>query len=125
MSAPDRAPIILLVEDTEDSRELYEQALSDSGFRVEVAADGLEAVAKAKGLKPDLIVMDLSLPRLDGWDATRRIKRHPDTKSIPVLALSGHSVEESKRKAFEAGCCGYLTKPCRPEDLIGEIRRLI
>jgi two-component system cell cycle response regulator DivK len=125
MPAPDGIPLVLLVEDTEDSRELYEQALSVSGFRVEVAVDGLEAIEKAKGLKPDVIVMDLSLPRLDGWDATRRIKRHPDTKDIPVIALSGHVVEQSKQKAFAAGCTGYLTKPCRPEMLVAEIRRLL
>jgi CheY-like chemotaxis protein len=119
------APLVLLVDDSEDNREVYEQFLKFAGFRVESAVDGVEAVEKAGALKPDVIVKDLSLPRLDGWEATRQIKAAPETRGIPVIALTGHAVSESKRKAQEVGCSGYLTKPCLPDVLVSEIRRLV
>jgi two-component system, cell cycle response regulator DivK len=126
MAEPGEAPpLVLLVDDAEDNREVYEQFLTFSGFRVEIAVDGVEAIEKAKALNPDVIVMDLSLPRLDGWEATRRIKHSAATSHIPVIALTGHAVSESKRKALDAGCSGYLTKPCLPEILVSEIRRLL
>jgi CheY-like chemotaxis protein len=118
-------PLVLLVDDSEDNREVYAQYLSFSGFRVEIAVDGVEAVEKAASLKPDVIVMDLSLPRLDGWEATRQIKSAPETRNIPVIALTGHAVSESKRRALDVGCSGYLTKPCLPDILVSEIRRLV
>src|SRR5687767_7767039 len=118
-------PLVLLVDDSEDNREVYEQFLKFAGFRVESAVDGVEAVEKAASLKPDVIVMDLSLPRLDGWEATPQIKAAPATSGIPVIALTGHAVSESKRRAQEVGCSGYLTKPCLPEVLVSEIRRLV
>ena len=124
MSAGD-APLVLLVDDAEDNREVYEQFLKFAVFRVEIAVDGVEAVEKAASLRPDVIVMDLSLPRLDGWEATRRIKAAAETRDIPVIALTGHAVSESKRKAQEVGCSGYLTKPCLPDVLVSEIRRLV
>ena len=119
------APLVLLVDDAEDNREVYAQFLHFAGFRVEFAVDGLEAIEKAASLRPDVIVMDLSLPRMDGWEATRRIKSDPETRGIPVIALTGHAVSESKRKAQEVGCSGYLTKPCLPDVLVSEIRRLV
>jgi len=126
MAAADATPpLVLLVDDSEDNREVYAQYLSFSGFRVEIAVDGVEAVEKAGRLHPDVIVMDLSLPRLDGWEATRQIKSAPATSGIPVIALTGHAVSESKRKALDAGCSGYLTKPCLPDVLVSEIRRLV
>jgi two-component system, cell cycle response regulator DivK len=118
-------PLVLLVDDSEDNREVYAQYLSFSGFRVESAVDGIEAVEMATRLHPDVIVMDLSLPRLDGWEATRQIKSAPATSGIPVIALTGHAVSESKRRALDAGCSGYLTKPCLPDILVSEIRRLV
>ena len=121
----DREPLVLLVDDAEDNREVYAQFLEFAGFRVEFAVDGIEAVDKAAALRPDVIVMDLSLPRMDGWEATRRIKDAPATRDIPVIALTGHAVSESKRRAQEVGCAGYLTKPCLPEALVSEIRRLL
>ena len=119
------APLVLLVDDAEDNREVYAQFLQFAGFRVEFAVDGVEAIEKAASLRPDVIVMDLSLPRMDGWEATRRIKSDPGTRDIPVIALTGHAVSESKRKAQEVGCAGYLTKPCLPDVLVSEIRRLV
>jgi CheY-like chemotaxis protein len=121
----DREPLVLLVDDAEDNREVYAQFLAFAGFRVDFAVDGIEAVEKAAALRPDVIVMDLSLPRMDGWEATRRIKSAPETRDIPVIALTGHAVTESKRKAQEVGCAGYLTKPCLPDVLVSEIRRLV
>jgi two-component system, cell cycle response regulator DivK len=126
MPAPDGdQPLVLLVDDSEDNREVYAQYLAFSGFRVEIAVDGVEAVEKASLLHPDVIVMDLSLPRLDGWEATRQIKSAPATSGIPVIALTGHAVSESKRRALDVGCSGYLTKPCLPDILVSEIRRLV
>ena len=125
MPGADAKLLVLLVDDSEDNREVYEQYLTFAGFRVEVAVDGVEAVEKAKQGRPDVIVMDLSLPKMDGWEATRVIKKDPDTSAIPVIALTGHAVAESKRKALEAGCSGYLTKPCLPDVLVSEIRRLV
>lgn len=118
-------PLILVVDDSEDNRDVYAQYLLFSGFRVEMAVDGLEAVEKASSLHPDLIVMDLAMPRLDGWEATRRIKGEPSTSRIPVIALTGNADSESKRRTQEAGCSGYLTKPCLPDVLVSEIRRLL
>lgn len=118
-------PLVLLVDDYEDNRDVYAHYLSMAGFRVEVAVDGIDAVEKAASLRPHIIVMDLSLPRIDGWEATRRIKAAPETRAIPVIALTGHVVSESKRRSFEVGCAGFLAKPCPPEILVSEIRRLL
>lgn len=119
------APLVLVVDDSEDNRDVYAHYLQFSGFRVEMASDGVEAVEKASSLRPDVIVMDLAMPRLDGWEATRRIKASPATSRIPVIALTGNADSESKRRTQEAGCSGYLTKPCLPEVLVSEIRRLL
>jgi len=125
MGGSDSAPLVLVVDDSEDNREVYAQYLTLSGFRVEIAVDGVEAVEKAASLNPDVIVMDLAMPRLDGWEATRRIKAAPATSRIPVIALTGNADSESKRRTQEVGCSGYLTKPCLPDVLVSEIRRLL
>jgi CheY-like chemotaxis protein len=120
-----QAPLILIVEDYEDNRQMYMQYLQFAGFRVAEAVDGHEAISKATSDPPDLIVMDLSLPRLDGWEATRRLKANSLTRGVPVLALTGHALVGQDEQAKKAGCDGYLTKPCLPEDLVGEIRRML
>ena len=125
MPASAIAPLVLVVDDSEDNREVYAQYLRISGFRVEMAEDGVEAVEKASSLRPDVIVMDLAMPRLDGWEAARRIKAAPATSRIPIIALTGNADSESKRRTQEAGCSGYLTKPCLPDVLVSEIRRLL
>ena len=103
---------ILIVEDYDDTREMIAQVLRGKGFRVVEAADGLLAVNAAKREKPDLILMDLSLPALDGFEATRRIKEETDTKDIPVVAVSAHCGEaDSKEKAKSAGCLSCLPMP--------------
>jgi len=118
-------PLVLIVDDFEDNRMMYAQFLTFSGFRVAEAANGKEALEKAGQLLPDLIVMDLSLPVMDGWEATRRLKTDERTRRIPVLALTGHALGRHSEGAKEAGCDGFVTKPCLPEDLIVEIRRML
>ena len=123
-SAP-RKPLILIVDDMPDIRDMYAEYLKAQGFRPEQACDGFEALSKATVMGPDVIVMDLNLPELDGWEATRRLKANDLTRSIPVIALTGLSVQYSKAAALEAGCDGFLTKPCYPDALVGEIRRVL
>ena len=117
--------LILVVDDFEDNREIYAQFLRFSGYRVAEAVDGLDALAKAAALRPDLIVMDLSLPRLDGWEATRQLKQDPATSTIPVVALTGHSLGGNEDRARVSGCDSFVTKPCIPADLEAEIRRVL
>ena len=118
-------PLILIVDDMPDIRDMYAEYLSSQGFRPELAGDGFEALSKATVMSPDVIVMDLNLPELDGWEATRRLKANDITRSIPVIALTGLSVQYSKAAALEAGCDGFLTKPCYPDALADEIRRVL
>ena len=119
------APLILLVDDYADNRAMYARYLAHTGFRVDEATNGVEALDKAGALQPDLIVMDLSLPVMDGWEATRRLKADPQTKRIPVLALTGHALGDHEREANAAGCDGYVTKPCLPEELAARIQDML
>ena len=121
----DATPLILVVDDYEDNRDMYSQYLQFAGLRVAEAANGREALSKTAELMPDLIVMDLSLPGVDGWQATRLIKKDPKTRDILILALTGHALEGASQGAREAGCDGFLTKPCLPEDLHREIQRML
>jgi two-component system, cell cycle response regulator DivK len=120
-----RKPLILIVDDMPDIRDMYAEYLAGQGFHPEQASNGFEALSKATVMGPDVIVMDLNLPELDGWEATRRLKANDLTRSIPVIALTGLSVQYSKAAALEAGCDGFLTKPCYPDALAGEIRRVL
>jgi CheY-like chemotaxis protein len=115
----------LLVEDNDDNRTMYRHYLEWEGFRIAEAADGLEAIAQAAALMPAAIVMDLTLPRLDGWHATRRIRADSRTRHIPVLALTAHAFAGAAEQATAAGCDGYLAKPCLPDALARAIRRII
>jgi CheY-like chemotaxis protein len=119
------SPLVLVVDDIEDNRDLYAQYLRFAGYRVEQAASGFEALTKVPALHPDLVVMDLSMPGLDGCETTRRLKADPATRKTPVIALTGHSADHSKTEAMEAGCAGYLTKPCLPEDLVAVIAKVL
>ena len=118
-------PLVLIVDDYDDNREMYSSYLEFAGLRVAEAINGKEALSKTTELMPDLIVMDLSLPGIDGWQATRSIKEDPRTRHILVLALTGHALEGASEGAKEAGCDGFLTKPCLPEDLCAEIQRML
>lgn len=115
-------PLVLLVEDFEDARELYRDYLEFSGFTVTTASNGREAVEQAPALMPDLILMDASMPVLDGWQATKELKANPATKHIPILALTAHAFEDARQEAKAAGCDGFVTKPCLPDDLVAKVR---
>ena len=120
-----KSPLVLLVDDFADNREMYGQFLEFSGFRVAEAQNGHEALEKAFALKPDLIVMDLSLPGLDGWEATRRLKADDRTRATPVIALTGHALAGHSKGAMDAGCDAFITKPCLPERLLEEIKSML
>jgi CheY-like chemotaxis protein len=104
---------------------MYSQFLAFSGYRVAEAQNGHEALEKAFQLAPDLIVMDLSLPGLDGWEATRRLKADDRTRVIPVIALTGHALAGHSKGAMDAGCDAFITKPCLPERLLEEIKSML
>jgi CheY-like chemotaxis protein len=125
MSSSDTAPLILVVDDYQDAREMYAEYLQFSGFRVAEARNGNEALEQAFALKPDLILMDLSLPGMDGWEATRVLKADDRTKSIPVVALTGHALAGASEGAKKAGCDSFVTKPCLPDDLVVEVRGML
>jgi CheY-like chemotaxis protein len=120
-----RTPRILVVADSADNREMYAAYLTFQGLEVVEAANGTEALEHAFARPPDLVVMDLSLPGVDGWQATRLLKADPRTKDIPVIAVTGHALAGAPERAAEAGCDGFLTKPCLPEDLLREIQRTL
>ena len=117
--------LILVVDDYQDAREMYAEYLQYSGFRVAEAKNGNEAVAQARSLKPDLILMDLSLPGMDGWEATRVLKADDATKHIPIVALTGHALAGASEGARKAGCDSFVTKPCLPDDLVVEVKRML
>jgi two-component system, cell cycle response regulator DivK len=119
------APLILVVDDFLDNRQMYAEYLAFSGLRVEEAENGHEALEKAFAMLPDLIVMDLSLRGIDGWEATRRLKADPRTKGIPVIALTGHALAGHSKGAMDAGCDAFITKPCLPERLLEEVRKTL
>jgi CheY-like chemotaxis protein len=118
-------PLVLVVDDYHDAREMYAEYLQFAGFRVAEAKNGKEAIEQALKLSPDIILMDLSLPVVDGWEATRRLKADERTKSIPVVALTGHALAGHSEGAKEAGCDSFVTKPCLPDALVVEVRRML
>jgi|SRR3989475_5728706 two-component system, cell cycle response regulator DivK len=118
-------PRVLLVDDYPDAREMYTEYLEFSGFEVVEAGNGKEALQRAVDTAPDIILMDLSLPVMDGWEATRRLKADERTTSIPVVALTGHALAGISEGAKKAGCDAFVTKPCLPEDLVREIRKIL
>jgi two-component system, cell cycle response regulator DivK len=121
----DQGPLILVVDDYEDAREMYAEYLRFCGFRVAEARNGNEALEQAFTLMPDLILMDLSLPGMDGWEATRQLKADERTRQIPVVALTGHALAGASEGAKKAGCDSFVTKPCLPDDLVVEVRRML
>ncbi|HYU40765.1 MAG TPA: response regulator [Vicinamibacteria bacterium] len=123
--SPRSRPLVLLVDDIEDCRDVYGQFLRFTGYEVVEATDGYEALATAVALAPDAIVMDLWLPRLDGWESIRRLKASPATASIPILVLTGDAYAQARTEAEDAGCQAYLVKPCLPMAVAAEIGRLL
>ena len=125
MKAAIERPSVLIVDDYPDAREMYSEYLQFSGFDVVEAANGIEALKHAVEAAPDIILMDLSLPVMDGWEATRRLKSDTRTAGIPVVALTGHALAGISEGAKKAGCDAFVTKPCLPEDLVKEIRKVL
>lgn len=119
------APLILVVDDNLDAREMYAMYLEYEGFRVAEAQNGDEAVSKTHAELPSLVLMDASMPRLDGWDAVKILKGDPRTRHIPILMLTGHAYEEHRLKAASVGADGFLAKPVLPDDLAREVRRVL
>jgi two-component system, cell cycle response regulator DivK len=117
--------LVLVVDDYQDAREMYAQFFACSGFRVVEASNGVEALEKASALVPDVILMDLSLPGMDGWEATRRLKANQQTRHIPVVALTSHALPGFSDSAKKAGCDAFFVKPCLPDRVVDEIRRLL
>lgn len=118
-------PLILIVEDEPRLRQLYVQQLTISGFDVIEAGNGLEAMERASTQLPDVVLMDLSIPVMDGWEATRRLKAAPATMHIPVVALTAHDDVTGLEAAKSAGCDWFVPKPCQPQDLMAEVRRVL
>ena len=116
---------ILLVEDNEMNRDMLSRRLERRGYEVIVAVDGEEGVARAKADAPDLVVMDLSLPGIDGWEATRQLKAAEETRRVPVLALTAHAMAGDREKALAAGCDDFDTKPVDLPRLVGKIEALL
>jgi len=121
--ADEKAPLVLVVDDVAHGREIFAEYLEFRGFRVATAEDGMEAMEKAFELRPDVILMDLSLPKVDGWEATRRLKQDERTRAIPIIALTAHALASAHDRAKEVGCDAVVTKPCIPKDLEAEVRR--
>ena len=118
-------PKVLLVEDNEMNRDMLSRRLVRNGYDVVIAVNGQEGLDMATGEKPDLILMDMSLPVLDGWEATRRLKADPATASIPVIALTAHAMESDKEKALAAGCDDFDTKPIELPRLLEKMKAFV
>jgi two-component system cell cycle response regulator DivK len=116
---------ILVIEDQEDNRQIVRDLLSATGYGLVEAVTGEEGVAAAKRERPDLILMDIQLPGIDGYEATRRIKADPALQKIPVIAVTSYALSGDDQKAFAAGCDGYVTKPFSPRQLLAKIREFL
>jgi CheY-like chemotaxis protein len=121
----DNGKTVLLVEDNEDNRIVYSTILRHFGFSVMEALNGEEGIAKARSERPDLILMDISIPIIDGWEATQVLKHDPLTREIPIIALTAHALASDREKAMEVGCDGYLAKPCEPRAVVAEVQRFL
>ncbi len=116
---------ILLVEDNEENRDALSRRLQRRGFEVVMAITGIEGVKKAREDRPDLILMDINLPELDGWEATRQIKAAPESAAIPIIALTAHAMAGDRERALEAGCVDYHTKPVEFPRLLAQIEAIL
>jgi two-component system cell cycle response regulator DivK len=116
---------VLLVEDNEDNRTIYSTVLRYLGYQVIEAVDGLQAIALARSERPDIVLMDISIPGIDGWEATRVLREDPATRAIPIVALTAHALADDRERAAKAGFTSYLAKPIEPNAVVAEVRRLI
>jgi two-component system cell cycle response regulator DivK len=117
--------LILVIEDQEDNRRIMRDLLTTKGYDVIEAVDGLEGVKTAEAERPDLILMDIQLPGIDGYEATRRIKANPEIRSTPIIVVTSYALSGDDDKAFQAGCDAYLAKPFSPRELLAKIREYI
>ena len=116
---------ILVVEDTEDNRQILRDLLGAGGYEMIEAYDGADGVAKASAHKPDLILMDIQMPVMDGYEATRRIKADPALNAIPIIAVTSYALSGDEAKAREAGCDGYIAKPFSPRQMLAKVREIL
>lgn len=121
----DRSQTVLIVEDNEDNRIVYSTMLRHFGFAVDEAENGAEGILKARSNLPDVILMDIAIPLVDGWEAVQRLKRDPATAHIPIVALTAHAMPADRERAIQVGCDGYLAKPCEPRAVVEEVKRLL
>lgn len=121
----DQKKTVLLVEDNEDNLVVYRTILEHVGYAVIEARDGEEGVNRARSDAPDIILMDISIPKMDGWEATEHLKGDGETAEIPIIALTAHALEEDRAKAMRAGCDGYLAKPVEPRRVVQEVEKFI
>lgn len=119
------AKLILIADDDYDGRETVRALLAHEGYRIEEAVDGAEVIKAARRLMPDLIFVDLGLPNVDGWEATRHLKADEVTRDIPIVVLSGHVFQADRARATAAGCDEFLAKPCEMDEILAVVRRLI
>ncbi len=124
-TTPAARKTVLLVEDNEDNLVVYRTILEHVGYNVIEARDGEEGVSQALRELPDLILMDISIPKMDGWEATQRLKANASTRQIPIIALTAHALEEDRQRAQQAGCDGYLAKPVEPRRVVQEVERFL
>lgn len=116
-------PSVLVVEDDPDTRHMYATCLDVLGFEVSEARDGLEGVRCAQAVHPDVVLMDVAMPRMDGLEATRRLKNNPDTASVPVVIVSAFTTRQDRERALQAGAAEFVPKPCDPEALAMRLRK--
>ena len=114
---------MLIVEDNDDNLNIYSTILTYSGYEVIQALDGEAAIDTARLRMPGMILMDISIPKIDGWEVTRRLKADPVTAHIPIVALTAHALAADRERAMEAGCDGYIPKPAEPREVLAEVRR--
>jgi two-component system cell cycle response regulator DivK len=124
-SRRDPALLVLIVDDNAEEREMYCSYFASQGVQFLVAGDGVTALRVTQTVRPDAIVMDLSMPRLDGWETTRQFKHNPRTAHIPILACTGHAFGAAVEHALDAGCDAYIVKPCLPAEVLKKIRALL
>jgi two-component system, cell cycle response regulator DivK len=122
---PGEPPLVLVADDFDDVREMYAEFLEFAGFRVVQASTGLEAIEAARVHRPDVILMDVTMPDLDGFAATARLRQDPDFVTLPILMLTAHVFAEHEEQARAVGCSGFIRKPCLPDDLVREVRRVL
>ena len=118
-------PKILIIDDNEENRDALSRRLQRRGFQVVLAEDGLEGMEKVRLEKPDIVLMDMNMPKLDGWEATRQLKADPATRNVPIIAVTSHAMSGDRERSLEVGCADYHTKPVEMAKLLGQIEAIL